>query len=171
MKINELVSVAVRIFGLLWLIYIIRETPYWYQAITLSHSDQKDEIIYYLIVGSHITQALIALFMIKFPGVVSLCISTKSDGDKRLIEENGEAIQLAGFTILGAYVLTFAIPDLLHNCLILFSTNQNTSYGSLYDPVNIKISIAVTVLEIIVALFLFLGSQGIIKALRKFRSM
>lgn len=168
MKIIEVVSIAVRIFGILLFVVTLRDAPQLISAIAVLGIEDVSPSIY--IQWAMVASCLIlSVFMIKFPGVVSLLLVTPSELSSPLIEENGQAIQVAGITIVGIYILTWAVPDLIHNALILWVVSGYDLPPREYIS-ETKINEVVTVIEIGIGLYLALGAKGITIALNKLRS-
>ena len=170
MKINEILSIAIRIFGILLFFVTLRDAPQWLSSIRLLRPDEFSEspsrFLQYAMVISFFSASY---FMIKFPGAISRILVTPSSTDAPLIEENGQAIQIAGITIVGVYVLTWSIPDLFYNAFLLweiahYETSQDQAMS---QTISTEI---VTVIEISMGLYLALGARGLSNAINKLRA-
>jgi hypothetical protein len=171
MKLIEVASVCIRVAGLMMLVLVLRDTPQWINSIKSvgegygAYGASDKQYIYYLMWFAMIA---FSLLMVKFPMTISRILVTRSEADSPLIEENGEAIQIAGFTILGVYILTWAIPDFIHNAMYLwqikkYAPNDQSSYSATI------INELVTVVEIFLALYLTIGAKGLVNSIRKLR--
>jgi len=167
MKINEILSIAIRIFGILLFFVTLRDAPQWLSSMNLfrpaGFEDSPSRILQY---GMVISFFAASFFMIKFPGVISRMLITPSSKDAPLIEENGQAIQIAGITIVGVYVLTWAIPDLFYNAFVMW---EIAHYERTQNQTIIFREV-VTVIEIAIGLYLSLGAKGLTNAINKLRA-
>jgi len=168
MKVIEVVSVAVRIFGILLFVITLRDSPRYLSAISDLGIEATPPSVY--IQWAMVLACLsMAAFMIKFPGVISHMLVTPSKSASPLIEENGQAIQVAGLTIVGVYILTWAIPDLLYNGLMLWAvTGYDLPPKEFISEA--KITEMVTIIEIGIGLYLAFGAKGITKTLNRLRA-
>ena len=76
-----------------------------------------------------------------------------------------------GLTLLGVWFLAQGILDALYWLLLVFQTKkltQNQNYGFDWQPDQVA-SMAVTVLELVIAAWLILGSTGVRRLIYKFR--
>jgi hypothetical protein len=168
MKIIEVVSVAVRIFGILLFVVTLRDAPRLLSAVADIGLEAATPSLY--IQWAMVASCLfVSAFMVKFPGVISRLLVTPSQSSSPLIEENGQAIQIAGITIVGVYILTWAIPDLLYNGLMLWVVSGYESPPKEYIS-ETKVSEMITVIEISIGLYLALGAKGLTIALNKLRA-
>ena len=168
MKIIEVVSVAVRIFGILLFVVTLRDAPQWISSVADFGLEVATTTIY--IQWAMATSCLLmSVFMIKFPGVISRMLVTPSESSSPLIEEKGQAIQVAGITIIGVYILTWAIPDLFYNGLMLWVVSGYELPPKEYIS-EIKIGEFITVIEIAIGLYLALGAKGLTIAMNKLRA-
>ena len=172
MKLIELLSVTIRIFGILLVVHCLRVFPSWLTEIKQLKENSTYSVdpgismnLYYF---SAIAILLIAIIMIVLPVSIAKILATKSSSNSPLLEEKGEAIQIAGFTIIGVYILTWAIPDLLLNALVIFELKMYTPSDSLGLTQAVHSEI-VTLVEIGIGLYLTLSAQGVTKLIRKFR--
>ncbi|AZQ10049.1 hypothetical protein [Shewanella khirikhana] len=168
MKVIEVVSVAIRIFGLLLFVVTLRDAPQLLAAIADLGLEANTPSVY-IQWGMVASCILASAFMMKFPGVISRLLVTPSNSSSPLLEENGQAIQIAGITIVGVYILTWAIPDFLYNGLILWVVSGYETPPKEYIS-ETKLREFVTVIEIAIGLYLALGAKGLTTVLNKLRA-
>ncbi len=166
MKINEILSVAIRIMGLLLFFVTLRDAPQWIRALGQAEANNSLRYFQYGMMASFF---LASFFMVKFPGVISSLLLTPSSKDSPLIEENGQAIQIAGLTIVGVYILTWAVPDFFYNLLLLWQLRSYEYPGDRYNG-DVLINQGVTVIEIGFGAYLALGSRGLTNFINRFRA-
>lgn len=171
MKVIEVVAVAIRMLGILLLFILARDISKALLMAELLYVSNEiiPTILHYGVLAVYLTTAIL---MVKFPVMIAnylVSISDTKDRDQPLLEENGEAIQLAGLTLMGVYILTWAIPDLLNNALMLFAMRIDGEFpvGYLQD---FFVNEVVTLLEIAIGLYLVLTAKGIIRIIQKLRS-
>ena len=172
MKIIEVLAVAIRILGVLLLIRMLESLPYWLQALAIISPDrpvpESDTYITYIQYAIFTAMALIAFLMLKFPTLLARSLVGNLRSDSTLLEEKGQAIQIAGIAIIGIYILTWTIPDLFHNALIFWAISNHLEISG--NSWEIKINIAITLIEIGIGFYCALGAQGISTIISKLRS-
>lgn len=169
MRIVDVLAVAIRIAGLLLLIRILEHGPYWLQALNIISPDRPTpEDALYAQYAIFIVLALTSFLMIKFSGTLARLLVGRLSDDSPLLEENGQAIQIAGITIIGVYTLTWAVPDLFQNVLMLSAMREQFGNSGYLNEV--KVNIAVTAIEIGIGLYCSIGAHGITKILNRLRS-
>lgn len=172
MKMIEVLAVAIRILGILLLIRMLESLPYWLQALAIISPDrpipESDINITYIQYAMFATLALVAFLMLKFPTLLARLLVGNLRSDSPLLEEKGQAIQIAGIALIGIYILTWAIPDLFHNALIFWAINNHLEVsGNSWET---KINIAITLIEISIGFYCALGAKGISRIISKLRS-
>lgn len=169
MKIIEVLAVAIRIMGLCLLLHLLEHMPSWLLTLGIIAPDNPPPASsLYFQYGIFITLVLVAFLMLKLPAMLARLLVGNIPSDSPLLEENGQAIQIAGIAIIGVYTLTWAVPDLFHNVFILWVLGEQYR-GSGYLG-EIKVNIAVTLIEIGIGLYCALGARGISKVINKLRS-
>ena len=169
MKAIELLAVGIRIFGVLLFFVTLRDTPNWIASInSISQSvGEYSRIVYlqYVVMAAFFAASF---FMAKFPITLSRMLFSSTSSDSPLLEENGEAIQLAGITIVGVYILTRAIPDLCSSAILFWMIKSGGQIVSIMET-KIGNSLVVSIIEVVLGFYCLLGARGIIKAVKMLR--
>jgi hypothetical protein len=172
MKLVELMSVGVRLCALLMLVLLLRDTPQWISALSnaggehygsLSHYDHS---IYYVIWAAVFMATLI---MLKFPLTIANFLLTRTEKESPELEIDGKSLTIAGFTILGVYILSWAVPGFIHNAMYIWHL---THYSPTPDALLTEtiISEITTAIEIVIGLYLAVSANGLLMLLRKLRA-
>ena len=173
MSAKELLAIGVRLLGI-WLIvsslnsltlgvsYVIGQA--WADK-TISSSF----MMYLPFLGLAIGKALIGFLLIKFPYFVASKLIPKTNVDNTQINWEEKLVERIGFVLLGVYILSWAIPDLIH-IVVYFVQNKDYSPNGTIDFATNKLNFIVTLVEISIGLFLILGSQGVVNVIHKIRS-
>lgn len=169
MKIIEVLAIAIRLLGIWLLIRMLESLPDWLQVMAIIDSGRPlPEHIAYIPYAIFAALALIAFLMLKLPTKLAELLVGNLRSDSPLLEEKGQAIQIAGITIIGIYMLTRAIPDLFHNAGMLWATSKHLMGAS--DLWVTNLNIAITLIELGIGFYCALGAQGITKVIHKLRS-
>ena len=172
MKTNELLAIGIRLLGIYFLIQFVQfigAAYFSYTQVVLSMPDINTHIIS---VGYIITAVMILIFslaFIKFPATVANKLLPNTSNDSPLLSGSAKELQLAGFSLLGIYILSWSIPDLIHNsALLIVIPNYDESYSMVNRPYDL-INLGVTLVEITIGLYLTLQAQGLVKLINKVR--
>ena len=168
----ELLSIGIRLLGVYFLVKFVQfiGTAYLpYHQMVLSATDFNPLIISG---GYTITAVLMLAFsiiFIKFPATVSKNLLPRTSVESLVLSGSAKELQLAGFTVLGVYILSWAIPDLIHNsALLVVVPHYDESYTMSNKPYDL-INLGVTVVEIAIGFYLTLQSQGLVRLINKVR--
>ncbi len=113
--------------------------------------------------------AVIGLFFVKFPYVISSKLIPSTKFDTTQIEWEEKLIERVSFVLLGVFILSWAIPDVIYN-IIFFIQYKTHSPNFDVDFTENKINLFITVVEIGIGVFLVLGSRGLVNLIHKLRS-
>lgn len=172
MKTIDVLAIGVRLLGLYFVMKLIQylgSAYFSYHQMALSMPDFNPLII----AGGYAISALIMLvfctLFIKFPATIAYKLLPRTDKDSTVLSGDAVQLQLAGFSLLGIYILSWAIPDLIHNsALLAVIPNYDGSYSMGKRPYDL-INLGVTVIEIIIGLYLVLQAKGLVGLIDKLR--
>jgi hypothetical protein len=172
MKTIELLAVGVRLVGLYLLVLTIKyvgSAYFSYHQMAISMPDFNPLVISGGYVVSALLMFIFSILFIKFPATIAYRLLPKADKDSPKLSEDSSQIQLAGFTLLGIYILSWAIPDLIYNLAVLsvipFYDSSYSMGNRPYDLVNL----GVTIIEIIIGLYLVFQAKGLVKLIDRIR--
>lgn len=171
----ELTALGLRLVGVYFLTNLMSQLPRWVQMLhelsagqfggLESGFGQEQKFVIYLGFFALLISAFVLIF---FPTTIAKLISPKQASAPSAITADKQMIQRTAFTILGVYILSWAIPDLIANLLQLWvlgrfpDSNPATSYL-------VGTDLATTLVEIGIGVYLVFGSTGVIGLIRKFR--
>lgn len=171
MKDIEFLGVALRLAGILCIIWAIDKagdainTLYQFTSINTG----IDEPLFKLVVLAPIFIITISgLLLIRFPITIAKMLISRSSADAAIIDLSEHALITSGFTLLGAYLLTVAIPDFAYNALFLYQQ------FSLNLDQNIEITqtfmyMVFTTIQFGLGTYLLIGARGIYKIILHIR--
>ena len=173
MKSIELLAVGIRVVGLVTLIYAIQTGFQQFQAFVQFQSNIQESLP--LFVYASLAQAAVliaaALLMLKFPVSVSKFLLPKSEDGGPILDGSARDIEISLLTVIGVYILTWAVPDLFYNG-IWWWYSEHGETSNLWDqrgPNEYAINQIVTVIEIAIGLYLCLRANGLSNLIRKLR--
>lgn len=168
MKLIDITALGIRLVGIMMLINCVSEvTSAIMQTSTRINYDGSTGYIVGIWIAC-IFIILVSALLIKFPNAVAKMVVPSASHDSPEITCDAKPITIAGFTIIGVFILSGSIPDLVHNFLELYKANKFTpnDSGFKFEIWLFQIS---TVFEIGVGLYLVLGSSGLYRAIQRLR--
>ncbi|SDJ80711.1 hypothetical protein [Microbulbifer yueqingensis] len=172
MKSRELLSVGLRVCGVLLIFLGLRTISNQYMSLgMLSYNGDERIQVYAVVTVIEIALIfLLALALLKFPNLVAKKLLPRESDDKVEFSKNGKELLSIAFCLMGVYILSWAIPDLVNNgmWLIHFSERAYASDSNYAETVIVQIT---TVVEIVIGGFLCFGASGLGNVLWKLRGM
>lgn len=170
MKLYEATALAIRILGIYLLLDAISFAVDLYgqreQFIAMRELDFLDILIplFFSSIGFF---TLTGLICIKFPVSIAKYVVPTSSVNQPTINLNSNDFSNLAITILGLYILSWAIPDVIYNALMIIKGNYfNSSNAEIYEFV---INEAATMIELSIGLYLTLSSAGVNILISRFR--
>lgn len=171
MKLFEILGVALRVAGILLFANTLRSIPEvllvagQFNEYGLDDGMGRLKFFYY---ASEFLVLILSLMMIFFPVTMAKFFIPKTDSLETLGIEKTCLIMPIGITLMGVYILTWAIPDLIDNALFAW---MQRSLHIQNDPAvqNVNIALVVTIVEIGIGLYCALGASGISRLINKLR--
>ncbi|GAB2524116.1 hypothetical protein [Microbulbifer agarilyticus] len=170
MKFQDLVTVGVKICGILLIFLGLRTISLQYSFLNalVGNGDDSIRVYTFITVLEVFLIFLCALVFIKFPNLVARKLFPKEVELNLNLSQDAERLISVFCCILGIYILSWAIPDFINNALMI-SFLSKSMYMS--DVVYVETIFAeiVTVVEISVGLFLCMRSAGLSALVWRFR--
>ncbi|WP_444907883.1 hypothetical protein ACJJIR_07640 [Microbulbifer sp. SSSA008] len=172
MKPQELLSVGLRVCGVLLIFLGLRTISSQYMSLGMLSYELDERIQVYAVV-TVIEIALIfllALIFLKFPNSVAKKLLPHESDNNVELSKNGKELLSIAFCLLGVYILSWAIPDLVNNgmWLIHFSERAYMNDSNYAETVIAQIT---TVVEVVIGAFLCFGASGLGSLLWKLRGI
>ena len=173
MKSIELLSIGVRLLGIYFFIDASRTGIYQYQTfLQFQSTSQSDMAVFtYFAIIQVVLLFLASLLMLKFPVSIAKWLLPKTHDNEVAFDGSTRDIEISIFSIVGVYILSWAIPDLFHNSIWWWYSTQS-DISDMWDRVGESeyiINLAVTVVEAAIGLYLCLRAQGLSNLLRRLR--
>jgi hypothetical protein len=154
----QIVALGVRVFSIWVVLYLFGHTPGLWTFIEHGRSGGAG-----FVVTVSLVLVLAAIGLWFFPLAVARQLLPKATLDQPTslpVEE----VQRAGFCLLGLWVLTESVPDLIYYAVAFaFSTRSSTLMS--FEP-NTYANVAHSVVEFIIGVWLLLGARGLLGVLR-----
>lgn len=176
MKSIEVLALGVRLVGIISIFEILQFFAYSYRSIQQwMYQNPGESIIVWLVLYGLIGFFLIVVCfcLIKFPLSFSRWLLPKADNGEAIFNGSIDDLKIAAFTVMGVYILSWAVPDFIYNASMLFHIKNegmmspyNTSARNEYI-----IQELITVLEVGIGLYLCLQAKGLNNLLLKFRGL
>lgn len=120
---------------------------------------------------STLVGVVVAVVMWNYPEAIAKILSPKGFESAGTINLDAKMLEVAGFTIIGVYILSWAVPDLFYNFWRLQLINENADGYSLpsSEISETWAAILTTVLEIIIGVVLCLYPGNLQALVHKLR--
>lgn len=171
MKTIEIVAMLTRVLGIYLIVKFFEYLYAVYQQLFLMHFATNTEFFYLKVVMIVVLSILliVALVLVKFPTTVAKALYPGDLNAVVEIKSNFDDYAALISIAFGFYMLTWVIPDLVHNFLFLiYYKGQMDFYAAQFWEV--VFNQIVTVVELFMSGYLILGSRMTARILRKFRS-
>jgi hypothetical protein len=174
MKGIELLALGLRlvgIYGVLKGIQTVGIVLATLKQITMTMPDGNISIWYLAFWLSGLLYILIVLLLIAFPAPLAKRLMPRGGDHAPLIKINASEFQVIAFTILGVYVLSWAIPGLIQNVAILWNIARMDDFYT-FDTYSAQVIRSVsTLLEVAIGVYLTLQAEGLSRLLMKIRGL
>lgn len=169
MRTIEALGIGIRVLGLFLFATLLRDMPLIIETIsqykTLDPNANNSMTIY---AALSLIFIMCALLMIKFPISVAKLITAKSEIPSPELNGDLALLQTTAITILGVYIVSWAVPDLVGNIIGLLNLNTyipNDEVGKAY----IWNDLITTMVEIAIGLYCAINAKGIKKLINTLR--
>ena len=172
MKSIEILSLAIRLLGIYFLIEGVRYVFAWYGAY-LQFENYSQDKTFLLFVSSYMMST--ALFVVsgaafvKFPVAVSKLLLPRSSAESPVFSGNIDDIKIAAFIVIGVYMLSWGIPKLMLETAKLFLIH---SMSRQYDDFAWYQKIAdfmVAIIDVVIGVVLAVRAKGVLKLVNQLR--
>jgi hypothetical protein len=169
MRLLEITAIGIRLFGILLFLKLLNDVTGWLTVYGPGYASGDNVEINSLVILLYCIPIVLSLVFIKFPVSIAKLIVPVTSSSSPELESDGKTIQYAGLTLLGVYVLTYAIPNLVYYVISIFIiVNSRADLGeSQYSYV---INLISTLVELGIGVYLILGVNGLVKFISKLRN-
>jgi len=166
----EALGVGIRVLGIFILVTLLREMPLIIETISqYKNLDPNANGSMTIYAALSLIFIVCSLIMIKFPISVAKLLISKSEQSSPELNGDLDSLQITAIIILGIFILSWAIPDLINNIIGLSNLKTYTpsdEAGVAY----IWNSLITTIVEIAIGLYCALNSKGIKKLINRLRA-
>lgn len=161
---EDLVAVAARMFAVFLFVTLIRYLP---SAAVLIHQEGSRKYMLVLVLVLVFSFSVCAILWF-FPLTIARKLLPVMREPRSETAMSGSITLSVGITIIGLWLLTSALPDMIYWSTIFVMTRQfNAGYFTWqYEQIA---KITSTVMELVLAIWLIFGSSGIKRLIYKFR--
>ena len=176
MKSIVILALGIRLVGIYFILKILQFVAHSYSSIQQwKYINPGESIALSLTVFSviGIILLILAYFLIKYPTIVAKWILPKPQSNEPVFNGSISDLNIAAFTILGVYILSWSIPDFFYNGSMIFYLNY-TGVEDLYNNDSLNTHIinqVITVLEISIGLYLCLKAKGLYTLILRLRGL
>jgi len=161
MKSIELLSIGIRLLGIYTLLLAAKTAGALFQAIPqlgMAKQNGFADIFMFIAGGEVVLLILAGVLMLKLPYSIACWLLPQTPDTEPVLNGSAKDIQTAIFCVLGVYILSRAMPDLVNNSLFWYATANTTNsiFQSEYFLLNIT-----TLVEIAIGFYLCLQAQGL----------
>jgi hypothetical protein len=153
---KQFVALGVRLFCIWLAIYILREVPAYWLAISQQRST---EIAATVVIAIMALYAVIVILLWLFPLTIARKLLPRSAQDQSIALPPHEQIERAGFCLMGLWLLTHAVPGLVFDAVVMHLYHYPGATMEL-RPQDYA-AIAEHLVELALALWLLFGARGL----------
>lgn len=165
MQKEEVVGIAVRLFAIFLFLYTLR---YVSGLLPLAAAPPPNNVSLMFIFLLGLFPILAAVLLWFFPLTVAGRIIPNIKSKTSTSKLSAGEIEVVAFSVMGLWVLTFAIPDTFYWVTFVLLL-KNVEVGNVHlTPDNIA-SIVTTIVELAIGFWLLFGSRGVFAIVRRFR--
>lgn len=161
---EDLIAVAARIFAVFLLVTVVRSFPS-----TIALLDQEGPRPSLVLVGFVLASSLaVCAFLWFFPLTVARKLLPVMSEPRSETAMSGSVALSVGLTLLGVWVLAYALPDSVYWATLFLLTRQVD--GGYFEWGHEQIAnIVTTVAELLLAVWLIFGSSGVKRLILRYR--
>jgi hypothetical protein len=162
---EQIVGIAVRLFAIFLLIYTVRYLSD-YIHVLMGESYFKGNITPLIILT--ILPFIVVILLWFFPLKVAAKLIPKINSAEQPVNLGNNEIEHIALSILGIWVLASAIPDVFYWSIFIYMIKSSGMVVGALRPENVGNIVAI-IIEIIIGIWLLVGSKGIIGIIRRLR--
>ena len=172
MKTIELLGVGLRLVGVYG---IIRSGTYlltaWASLTSYSANEYGEGYNgWFLMQGAaSVFIVLASLFLIKFPATAASWLMPKTESPGRELSQAAKDAQFIGLTLLGFFVLTYAIPEFIQNIYLWWQAKQIPMMEGLVKPKEYFAEVLYSGIQLCIGVALVAQARGITVLVAKLR--
>lgn len=163
MKLTEFAALGFRLFGLYLLLNAITGFIAWVAANSAVAQPALTTVQVGLI---YLLPVAISLALILFPVTLAKLVVPSSRVPSPELRFESSGLLHAGTALLGLYFVARAIPDFVHNIMVLVALDQHMQSSQRTEA---YINEFITVIELAVGLYLVFGARGLVHLIERFR--
>lgn len=161
MRSIELFAIGLRLLGIYTLLLSADTATMLFQSMPNYVSAWNGEIptlIISLAVAEVAAILIAGILLLKFPVSIARFLMPKADEADPILNGSAKDIQTAIFCVVGVYILSWAIPDLINNLLFWHAESKVTGDVTNSDY---KFLTIVTLVELVIGFYLSLQAHGL----------
>lgn len=159
---HELLVVTIRLFAIALVLYTIRGFPTSLDALSVG---PETPVTSTLVVTVHLALLLVAVALWKFPaGVAALILPTSGAGTPGISWSQESVVETASI-VIGLFYLAYAVSDLIYWFSFCVAWSK-LEPGTFHLDASQWAGIITTIFEVVIALYLILGSRGVARLVR-----
>ncbi len=162
---EQIVGLAVRLFAIFLLIYTVRYLSD-YIHVLMGESYFKGNTTPLIILT--LIPFIIVVLLWFFPLKVATRLIPKIENTEPAVQLGNNEIEHIALSLLGVWVLASAIPDIFYWTTFAYMIKSSGMVLGVLRPENVG-NIVATISEIIIGIWLIVGSKGIVGIVRRLR--
>lgn len=172
MTAKEILGVGIRLLGVWFFIQALSSVSQTASifAAAISTSEETYDWYKYFTLSKTFLFFTASYVFVKMPYGISSLLIPKTHLDNTQIDWEEKLVERIGFVLMGVYILSWSIPNLVNYIGEYFFYKNLGGYEELAELTQTKIFFFVTVVEFGVGLLLTLGSRGIVLMIHKLRN-
>ena len=174
MKSIEVLSLGLRLVGIYGILKGVQFIALAYGSIQQITYTMEDTSLlgWYLTFGFSIAVYFMVVYLlISNPTQVATKLLPASQKKEPLFKGSAQDIQIAGFTILGVYILSYSVPELLRAIVLLWHVSGATAFYEQNSQSQFVADLVITLVQVCIGIYLCLQASGLSHLLYKMRGL
>ena len=166
MKLGEVAAIGIRAYGIILFLQVAASLI---GAAWALNAEPPSGLTITKVVAVSTLPLLASIAFILFPITLAKLVVPSSSEPSPELSSNSAAIQIAGFVILGAFLIATSVPELIHNLVMIIIYRGINS--ELMNLDGLYASSAAYMLKLGFGIYLFIGAKSICRLVERFRQI
>lgn len=164
MKSSELLGVGLRLIGVYGAIksgqFLVSAAASLSSYFSAEYGEQLNGW-FLMHAGALLFMLAASVILIKFPGTVAMWLLPKTESSGTDLSQSARELEMVGLTILGFFVLTYAIPEFVQSLYLWWQAKGITVLNDIVKPRERFAEVLFSAIQLVLGLALVMQAKGI----------
>ncbi|WP_111641200.1 hypothetical protein [Marinimicrobium alkaliphilum] len=171
MKTVEFLALGLRLVGIYAFLKGIQNIALVFSQAPIYHAQNVDFTAYYLVSGILVALyfAVALLLVIRPVWLAQLLMPKVPVQEDATPDSSYSALQTAALTVLGVYIVSYSLPQVVHNLALFWQATTMVEYYSQIQRHNHGFHLLARCIELGIGIYLCLQAKGLVNLLQRLR--